>query len=596
MASIHLPCAATSTTTNPSATSRPLFLKQSHFIASARRTRRLQVSCTNNGHNQKHSSEDTETSQGKVDRRNMLLGLSGLYSAANLISAPGSSASPIQAPELDKCGVATNLNTGKQLDTNCCPPVVQSIIDYKIPPVLKMKMRPAAHKVSSEYIFKYNLAIDRMKRLPKEDPRSFMQQANIHCAYCNGAYDQPGQGTLDLQVHNSWLFFPFHRWYLYFYERILGKLINDPTFALPFWNWDNPKGMAIPAMFNDPKAALYDEKRNQANLPPAVVDLGMTGNKDPLQVVSNNLTIMYSEMIRGNSSATDFMGQPYRQGTPVNPGPGASERGSHTAVHAWVGDPREPSGEDLGNFYSAGRDPLFYVHHGNVDRMWTLWQYYLPSANVPDKKITDPDFLNAQFLFYDENSQLVRVTVKDCLSNIDMGYEYERIDLPWLDYRPPPQTATAKVTRAGTSAAKADTVFPLKLDKIVRVLIPKTKKGKADEVLVIENITVDTTKFLKFDVFINDEDDNVQELDKAAYAGTYAQIPHKTKNQTATTSIRLKLTDLYNDMDVADDEDVLVTLVPRHQGEGVTIGGIKIIENPTPAPAPAPAPTPAASS
>ncbi|GFP78719.1 polyphenol oxidase i chloroplastic [Phtheirospermum japonicum] len=491
----------------------------------------------------------------------MLLGLGGL-SAANLVSTPAASANPVQAPQLDKCGVATNLNTGQQLDINCCPPTSDRIIDYRLPPVFQMKQRPSAHRVSPEYIFKYNTAIDRMKRLPADDPRSFMQQAMIHCAYCNGAYDQPGQGSLDLQVHNSWLFFPFHRWYLYFYERILGKLIGDPTFALPFWNWDNPKGMTIPPMFLDPKSALYDSKRNQDNLK-AVIDLGMTGNKDPLQIVANNLTIMYSEMVRGNADVYDFMGQPYREGTAV-----------------FVGDPREPSGEDLGNFYSAGRDPLFYCHHSNVDRMWTLWQYFLPSNKVPDKRITDPDFLNTSFLFYDENAQLVRVTVKDSLDNLRMGYDFERVDLPWLDYRPPAQTARARIARTSSTAPKAETLFPLTLDRVVRFQVDKAKKGKADELLVLENITVDTTKFLKFDVFVNDEDDNALELDKAAYAGTYAQVPHKTKNKTATTSIRLKLTDLYDDMDVGDDDTVVVTLVPRHQGPGVTIGGIKIIENP----------------
>ncbi|KAK4484614.1 hypothetical protein RD792_007203 [Penstemon davidsonii] len=570
MASL-LPC-----TTTPCPSSRPLFPKPSHFITNAKCTPRLHISCQS-----QNNDSNSQNVEGKVDRRNVLFGLGAGLSAANLVSTQApASANPIQPPVLDKCGVATNLNTGEQLDINCCPPVTERIIDYRPPPVFQMKIRPSAHRVSPEYIFKYNMAIDRMRRLPKDDPRSFMQQANIHCAYCNGAYDQAGQGTLDLQVHNSWLFFPFHRWYLYFYERILGKLIGDPTFALPFWNWDNPKGMTIPPMFVDPKAAIYDSKRNQANLPPAVIDLGMTGNTDPLQVVSNNLTIMYSEMIRSNADVFDFMGQPYREGTAVNPGPGSSERGSHTAVHVWVGDPREKSGENLGNFYSAGRDPLFYCHHGNVDRMWTLWQYYLPSNKVPEKRITDPDFLNAAFVFYDENAQLVRVTVKDCLDNLRMGYDYERIDLPWLDYRPPPQTAKARIIRTASTAPLASTLFPLKLEGVVRFQVPKTKKGKADELLVLENITVDATKFLKFDVFVNDEDDNASELDKAAYAGTYAQVPHKAEKKTGTSTIRLKLTDLYDDMDIADDDTIVVTLVPRHQGPGVTIGGIKIIEAP----------------
>ncbi|KAL0406625.1 UNVERIFIED_CONTAM: Polyphenol oxidase II, chloroplastic [Sesamum latifolium] len=555
MTSLPLPLASAT----PSSRSRPVFAMPSYFITHAKRSNRLRVSCTDAG-NKKETSRNVETPLGKVDRRNMLLGLGGgLYGAANLISSPGASAEPVSPPQLDKCGYST-YNT--------------------------LKGQPAAHNLTPEYIYKYNKAIECMKKQKDNpnDPRGFMQQANIHCAYCNGAYTYPtesGQNPFTLQVHNSWLFFPFHRWYLYFYERILGKLIDDPTFALPFWNWDNPKGMYIPEFFLDSNSALCNSKRNPDNLK-AVVDLGFTGNKNPDQVVSNNLSIMYNEMVTGNADAYGFMGKPYCQGSnQKDTGPGSVERGSHTAVHVFVGDPREPAGEDLGNFYSAGRDPLFFCHHSNVDRMWTLWQYYLPSAQIPDKRILSDNF-QASFLFYDENAQLVRVKVEDCLDNRCMGYDFEQCDLPWLDYRPPAQTAKAKVIKTRKTAQNAETVFPLNLDKIVRVLVPKTKKGKADELLVIENITVDTTKFLKFDVFVNDEDDDLTELDKAAYAGTYAQVPHKSGKKTNTTSISLKLTDLYKRMDVEDDDTVLVTLVPRHQGEGVTIGGIKIIENPTP--------------
>ncbi|KAK4420639.1 Polyphenol oxidase II, chloroplastic [Sesamum alatum] len=213
--------------------------------------------------------------------------------------------------------------------------------------------------------------------------------------------------------------------------------------------------------------------------------------------------------------------------------------------------------------------------------MWTLWQYDLPSEQIPDKTIHSDNFKNAEFLFYDENAQLVRVKAGDCVNNQLLGYDFQQVDLPWVDHRPPPQTAKAKVAKADKTAENVETVFPINLDKIVRIVVPKTKKGKADESLVIENITLDTSKFLKVDVFVNDEDDDLTELDKAAYAGTIAQVPHKG-HKTTTTSITLKLTDLYKRMDVDDDDTVLVTLVPRHQGEGVTIGGVKIVENPPP--------------
>lgn len=113
-----------------------------------------------------------------------------------------------------------------------------------------------------------------------------------------------------------------------------------------------------------------------------------------------------------------------------------------------------------------------------------------------------------------------------------MGYEYERIDLPWLSSRPPAQAARSKVFKASSSdAPKADTVFPVVVDRIIRAVVPKTKKGKANELLVLENMEVDTTKLLKVNVFVNDEDDNLDDLSKASYAGNYAQVPHKSKNK-----------------------------------------------------------------
>ena len=117
--------------------------------------------------------------------------------------------------------------------------------DYELPPhddkTLPLRIRPAAHLVTDDYIAKYEEAVRRMQDLPPDDPRSFMQQANVHRAYCDGrGYTQKGFADYKLDVHGSWIFFPWHRWYLYFYEKILGKMIDDPTFALPFWNWDNP--------------------------------------------------------------------------------------------------------------------------------------------------------------------------------------------------------------------------------------------------------------------------------------------------------------------------------------------------------------------
>lgn len=63
--------------------------------------------------------------------------------------------------------------------------------------------------------------------------------------------------------------------YLFFYERILATLIDDPDFAIPYWHWDNqadttPLPNAMPAILNDPVKypALFDPLRDQYNTRP----------------------------------------------------------------------------------------------------------------------------------------------------------------------------------------------------------------------------------------------------------------------------------------------------------------------------------------
>ncbi|RZC49897.1 hypothetical protein C5167_018327 [Papaver somniferum] len=127
----------------------------------------------------------------------------------------------------------------------CCPPKRESlepIIDFQFPDISEpIRVRKPAHMVDADYIAKYNRAIAIMKSLPYDDPRSYMRQANMHCIYCTGAYNQQNSNSL-LKIHRSWMFFPWHRMMIYFHERILGSLIGDESFALPFWNWDSPDG------------------------------------------------------------------------------------------------------------------------------------------------------------------------------------------------------------------------------------------------------------------------------------------------------------------------------------------------------------------
>ncbi|KAI7737742.1 hypothetical protein M8C21_020755 [Ambrosia artemisiifolia] len=521
----------------------PLFTKTSKKYAI--KSLKHKVSC---------NAGSSENYLNNLDRRNVLLGLGGLAGAVNLTSVPSVGAAPLAAPDISKCGTnpLTGFKPGGSTPTggDCCPPDSSQIMDFKFPNNQAFKVRPAAHLLSPKYIAKFNEAIKRMKALPEDDPRNFLQQAHIHCAYCNGAYTQSSSGfpDIEIQIHNSWLFFPFHRWYLYFYERILGSLIDDPTFALPFWNWDTPAGMTIPKYFNDPKSALFDTKRNQAHLK-GVVDLGYNGkdtDATDIEKVKNNLAIMYRQMVTNATDPTAFFGGEYRAGKEPISGGGSVEQSPHTPVHRWVGDPRESN------------------------------------------DITDADWLNTSFVFYDENKNLVRVYVKDCLLTNQLGYDYQRVDVPWLKSKPVPRAPRSGVAKKliGKVKKSDDVVFPVKLDKTVKVLVPRPKKSRTkkekedkEELLIIQGITYDSEKYVKFDVYVNDEDDDEETApDSTEFAGSFAQLPHKHKGKTSSkTNFRAGLTELLEELEADDDDNVLVTVVPRSGSEDITIDAIKII-------------------
>lgn len=270
---------------------KPSKVSFSHYHPKSSRTCRISCSA---------ADSDSDTPQVKLDRRNVLLGLGGLYTATSALTpTQNANAKPIATPNITTCGPA-DLPPGA-VKTNCCPPGSGlDPIDFKPPnPSTPLRVRPAAHAVTPDYIAKFNDAIQKMKALPDSDPRSFTQQANIHCAYCDGGYDQVGFPDMELQVHNSWLFFPFHRCYLYFFERILGSLINDPTFAIPFWNWDAPDGMKMPALYTNKSSPLYDLKRNAGHVSGKMIDLDFSGSEHVMTdklMIDHNLKIMYRQV------------------------------------------------------------------------------------------------------------------------------------------------------------------------------------------------------------------------------------------------------------------------------------------------------------
>ncbi|VAI11605.1 unnamed protein product [Triticum turgidum subsp. durum] len=461
----------------------------------------------------------------------------------------------------------------------CCPPASASSsepINFTLPDLAEpLRVRRPVHAVGAEYMAKYERAIALMKALPHTDPRSFYQMANIHCAYCTGSYRQTTHPELDMQIHFSWFFFPFHRAYLYFFERIAAKLLGEPDFALPFWSWDVPDGMRMPPEFANSSSPLYDPVRNPRHAPPRLVDLGFLGvesNRTDEQQIQHNLRTMYKQMIGNAALPSLFHGQPFRAGQFDKPGPGTVELSPHNTVHTWTGDIAPTNVENMGTYYSAGRDPLFYPHNSNIDRLWEAWREVGAARGYRGHvDFTDRDWLDSSFLFYDEESRLVRITVRDVLDIEKLRYKFDGVGMPWVDARPP-TTPNMRKNKALLKSVR----IPLSLHKVVtvevrrpQVLRSTQEKEAHEEVLVIDGIETDGTEMVKFDVYVNAMEHEKVEPSGRELAGSYMCLSHPRidgtcKGMLVETSMRVALNELLEDLDADGDDTVTVTLVPRH--------------------------------
>ncbi|CAM0913421.1 unnamed protein product [Alopecurus aequalis] len=457
----------------------------------------------------------------------------------------------------------------------CCPPASTSKpINFTLPdPSEPLRFRRPWHAVGAEHMAKYERAIALMKALPPTDPRSFYQMANIHCAYCTSSYRQTGNPDLAVQIHFSWFFYPFHRAYIYFFERIAAKLLEEPGYALPFWSWDVPEGMQMPSEFANSSSPLYDPLRNPMHAPPKVVNLefnrrDLENNFTDEQQIQQNLRVMY----------------PFRAGQADHPGAGTVERSPHNTMHTWTGDVALPNIENMGVYYSAGRDPLFYPHHNNIDRLWEAWRDTGAARGYRGHvDFTDPDWLDSSFLFYDEEARLVRITVRDVLDIDKLRYKFDGIGMPWIDARPP---TTPKVNNK--KGLLNPVMFPVSLDDVAvtvevrrpRVLRSWREKDLEEEVLVVEGIETDGTDMVKFDVYVNAMDHEKVEPGGREMADSFVCLSHPTMDGTGKgveikTSMRVALNVLLQDLDADGDETVTVTLVPKH-GK-CKIGGLSIV-------------------
>jgi tyrosinase len=308
----------------------------------------------------------------------------------------------------------------------------------------------------------YATAIDAMRQRDSDtgddlsDPLSWRFQAAIHgLAGVPATVDHPNSWSACR--HFSWFFLPWHRVYLFFFERIVQFHLEDETWSLPYWDYTKPdddSSRILPEPFRTPTDgnALHTDQRDpRVNHETNPRTLPYARRTDAMPA------LMHRDFaVTGDDASGSFGGGVVEDTTP-NVGPGGSvENVPHGAVHMLVGG-------DFGwmaDFNTAALDPIFWLHHCNLDRLWDVWIAHYGEDALP----SDSAFLETEFEFFDSDGTRKSMAIGDILQSADLGYVYESTDPPEPIPEPEPVTpfgltGEAEVPRPEPVGAASDVPF-----------------------------------------------------------------------------------------------------------------------------------------
>ena len=260
---------------------------------------------------------------------------------------------------------------------------------------------------------------------PPTDPLGWSFLAAIHGrAAPNGTPDTSNPLWSNCQ-HGSWFFLPWHRMYLHAFELIVQDVLEDDTWSLPYWyaiDPDDAGKSVLPPAFRDTSGSLFTDQRSfPAN------------GGAPLPDFSQSLIDSLEADVFSTAVGTSTFGGGERSTPRFN----ADERGllenvPHGAVHVLVGNDFDTAGNPIrngwmGSFFTAGLDPVFWLHHANIDRLWQVWLDHDPSHANP---AGDPAWLDTEFSFPQVGGGVHTWTIGEVLDTSALGYKYESTAAP----------------------------------------------------------------------------------------------------------------------------------------------------------------------
>jgi tyrosinase len=255
--------------------------------------------------------------------------------------------------------------------------------------------------------------------------------------------------------HGSWYFLPWHRGYLFAFEAVIRDAVvtlgGPSDWALPYWNYFKPNQNQLPGAF-----ALADWPDGSGDNPLYVIQrYGPNGDGNvyvPLDQVDLNALgdSDFTGTAGGGSPGFGGVDTGFHHSDGVH---GDVETQPHDAVHGLVGGGDNAtlglmSWPDL-----AGLDPIFWLHHANIDRLWEVWRKSPTSNGNPNDAnwVSGPASVGERsFIMPMPGSRSWTYTPGDVTDLAVLGYNYDDLSLP-----PGTPQLVARLRRLGVPAAES---------------------------------------------------------------------------------------------------------------------------------------------
>lgn len=186
----------------------------------------------------------------------------------------------------------------------------------------------------------FPLAIDRkdQAKLTASEQERFLCAFNV--LNQNGTLGQfvEVHGQPVHQMHHTLRFLPWHRAFLVEFEKALRSIHPDVT--LPYWDWTRAAEQSIPSWLAGFTPTVVTPSRTVVvtRAPGSSSDLALIASNTPTALAKTDFTSFWHTL-----------------------------EAIHDSVHVWVGG-------SMSAIPTAPADPMFWMHHANIDRLWSVWQ------------------------------------------------------------------------------------------------------------------------------------------------------------------------------------------------------------------------------